>query len=142
MTTTFLSPTILARAALADVATGTALAGVPVLTNERDEGDAPPYIVLNEAGDLHSGNLQANNPARVGITGVAMTDVAAAALCRTALMLLHEHPGASYTIDELVYSLHGAGNETGVQQPLREPDTLWWRAFGVIDIWMADRATS
>lgn len=142
MTTTYLSPTILARAALADVASGTAIAGVVVMTNEREEADTPPYILLSEGGDLHRGTLHANNPARVQITGVAVTDVAAVALCRTALALLHDHVRASYMIDGLAYQFHGAANETGVQQPLREPDTGWWRAFGVIDIWMADRATT
>lgn len=142
MTTTFLSPTILARAALADVSAGTAIAGVVVMTNEREEGDTAPYILLSEGGDLHAGTLQANNPARVQITGVAATDVAAVALCRTALALLHDHGPASYTIDGLAYKFHGAANETGVQQPLPEPETTWWRAFGVIDIWMPDRATS
>lgn len=142
MTTTYASPPILARAVLADCAAGTAIAGVPVMTNDRDPGDAPPYIVLAEGGDLHFGTLQANNPARVQITGVATTDVAAAALCRAALMLLHDHGPAQFTVDGLVLQFFGAGDETGVQQPLREPETLWWRAFGVIDIWMADRATS
>jgi hypothetical protein len=142
MTLAVADPVGLARAALLAAATGTALAGVPIVSNKREEAVDPPYLTLSEGGDVHAGTLHAYSPARVSITAVAATDGAAAALCRLALLLLNNHAPATYTVDGVLLELGGAADETGVQQPVQEPDTSWWRAFGVIDLWMADRATS
>jgi len=114
---------------------GTALAAVTVRANARHADDLPPFIVVSEGGALHHRTGPAYNPARVNFTAWALDADGAVEMYLTAAQLLHR-------LGPLVKN--GAGifrvfEETGLQQPFEDPDTSWWRAFGVFDLVMVDQ---
>lgn len=113
-----------------------------VIRSRRGEGDEPPYALLRDAGEVRERNAPVLSPARVGVQVFDLTDVAAARRYRRYSALLH---GFGPTVVELdaedggdvgVWRIY---DETGVQQPLQEPDTGWWVASGVFDLYMTDR---
>lgn len=120
-------------------ATGTDLEGVAIRPNQPEEGDVPPYVVLAEGGDLHARGVGALLPARVALSVTAETDGEAAALWRLASALLHRYGPAAVVVDGVRVGVWRVHDETGLQRPVQEPDTLWWRASGVFDLTMADR---
>ena len=132
-------PVATLRAVLIPRAVGTDLEGLPI-RSKREEGDAPPFLVAREAGDLHHRSVGALLPARVNLSVVALDEDQAAALWRLASALLHRLGPLIVAVDGADVGVWRIHDETGLQQPVQEPDTLWWRAFGVFDLTMADRA--
>lgn len=128
-------PVAIIRGVLVSRQPGSPIAGVPV-RDEREEGDEPPFILLAQAGALRHRSVGALLPARVSLTGVGATPGAAAVLYRTASDLLHRLG----PIHEGTAGIWRIYDETGQQRPVQEPDTAWWRSFGVFDLYMADRA--
>ncbi len=127
-------PVAALREVLLELVPTTALADVPVRT-KRQEGEAPPFILLGEGGTLHHRTGPVYNPARVNLSAWALDDDQAVEMYLTAAQLLHR-------LGPLVRS--GVGifriyEETGLQQPFEDPGTGWWRAFGVFDLVMVDR---
>jgi hypothetical protein len=129
------------RAVLIARAVDTTLEDVPIRSNERDQDDEPPYLIASEAGSLRHTSVGAFLPTRVGLSGYATTESGAAALYRTASDVLHRAGPLRISIPDFgsagVWRIY---DETGLQRPVRDPDTGWWRAFGVFDMHMADRA--
>jgi hypothetical protein len=132
-------PIAVLRAILLDRVVGTDLAGVAV-RDAREEGDAPPYVVLNEGGDSRLRAGGALWPARVTLSVTAESKGQAAVLWRLASAALHRHGPERLTVDGDQVGVWRIFDETGLQGPVQEPDTSWWRAFGVFDVYMADRA--
>lgn len=132
-------PVATLRSVLLSRVSGTDLEDVAVRPNQPDAGDLPPYVVLAEGGDLHARGVGALLPARVALSVTAETDGQAASLWRLASALLHRFGPVSVVIDGVRVGVWRIHDETGLQRPVQEPDTLWWRASGVFDLTMADR---
>ena len=66
-------PIVLARAHIIAHATGTALADLALVSNERERSASAPYIVLAEAGELRPGTLRVYSPARVTVMAIGTT---------------------------------------------------------------------
>lgn len=128
-------PVALLRTILLEVVEDTQLAGMPIVSNVREDGQEPPFLVLAEAGSVPHPTLPLFQPARVSLTTWALTDGAAAEAYRVASSLLHRN-GPFVRDDVGVFRIF---DETGLQQPIKDPDTGWWRAFGVFDLHMVDR---
>jgi hypothetical protein len=123
------------RDVLLERVVGTALADVAVRTNARRPDDMPPFIVVSEGGSLHHRTGPVYNPARINFSAWALDADQAVEMYLTAAQLLHR-------LGPVI--VNGAGifrifEETGLQQPFEDPDTSWWRAFGVFDLVMVDR---
>ena len=134
-TSTYVDPVAAFRDALLELAPATALANVAVRTNDRHDDDAPPFVVVSEGGAIHHRTGPAYVPARVNLSAWGIDADQAVELYLTAAQLLHR-------LGPLVRN--GIGifkifEETGLQQPFEDPDTGWWRAFGVFDLVMVDR---
>ena len=137
MSVTFVDPVAAFREALLAMAPTTALAGIPVTTKSQ-VGESPPFIRLSEGGAIRHRTGPAYKPARVNFSAWALDEGQAVELYLTASQLLHR---AGPVVR------NGAGifrifDETGLQQPFEDPDTGWWRAFGVFDLVMVDRPVS
>ena len=135
MTVTFVDPLAAFRDALVALAPTTALAGIALRTNAMHAGDVPPFVVIAEGGAIRHRTGPAYAPARVNFSAWGIDADQAVELYLTASQLLHRY-------GPVVRS--GAGifrifDETGLQQPFEDPDTGWWRAFGVFDLVMVDR---
>lgn len=137
-TPTYVDPVAAFRDALLALAPATAIDGVPVRTNERHAGDVPPYFVLAEGGDIQHRTAPVYNPARVNLSAWALDADQAVDLYRTASQLVHR-TGPFIRNGAGVFRIFA---ETGLQQPFEDPDTGWWRAFGVFDLVMVDRPVS
>jgi hypothetical protein len=138
MTATFVDPLAAFRESLLALAPSTALASVAVRTNVKHADDVPPFVVIAEGGAIRHRTGPAYAPARVNFSAWGIDADQAVELYLTASQLLHR-------LGPLVRN--GAGifriyDETGVQQPFEDPDTGWWRAFGVFDLVMVDRPVS
>lgn len=134
-TPTYVDPVAAFRDALLALAPATAIAGVVIRTNKRHEGDSPPYFVVNEAGDIQHRTAPVYSPARVNLTAWALDADQAVDLYRTASQLVHRY-GPLIRDGVGIFRIFA---ETGLQQPFEDPDTGWWRAFGVFDLAMVDR---
>jgi hypothetical protein len=128
-------PVALLRAILLERLDRTSQAIVPVIGNVRDADTEPPFYVASEAGSIHERSAPVLNPARVGLSAWALTEDAAAAAYRLAIDLLHRQ--GPLLIDG--WGIWKVFNETGLQRPLRDPDSSWWLATGVFDLYMTDR---
>lgn len=133
-------PVKVLRAILLARAAGTDLENVPFRSNDRDAGDEPPFGVVSQAGDGRIRSGGALLPARVSVSITAVTDYDAAALWRLASALLHGWGPVVVEVDGDQVGVWKVFDETGLQRPVKEPDTGWWRAFGVFDVAMTDRA--
>jgi hypothetical protein len=138
VTTTYVDPVAAFRDALLALAPATAIAGVAVRTNQRHDGDVPPYFVVSEGGDLQHRTAAVYNPARVNVSAYGLDADQAVDLFRTASQLVHR-TGPLIRNGVGIFRIFA---ETGLQQPLEDPDTGWWRAFGVFDLVMVDRPVS
>jgi hypothetical protein len=131
-----LNALLAARAAAEDVDVGT-------VRSRRAEGDEPPYTLLGEGGDIRPrGNAPVLNPARVGCRVFDLTDGGAARRYREISALLHRFGPARVELaaeDGGSVGIWKVFDETGVQAPLQEPETGWWVASGVFDLYMTDR---
>jgi hypothetical protein len=131
----FVSPVVAFRDLLLDLATDTQLEGIPVRTVKRDPGDEPPFLLVAEGGGIRHRTGPAYAPARASLTAFHMTDREAADLYLAASELLHRlRPGIRDGV-----GIFKVFDETGLQQPFQDPDTGWWRAFGVFDLVLVDR---
>ncbi len=133
-TPTYVDSVAAFRDALLALAPGTAIAAVPVRT-KRLEGEPPPFIHVGEGGAIHHRTGPVYNPARVNLSAWALDEDQSVEMYLTAAQLLHR-------LGPLIRN--GIGifkifEETGLQQPFEDPDTGWWRAFGVFDLVMVDR---
>ena len=133
--TAYVDPVAAFRDALLALAPATAIDGVLIRTNKRHDGDAPPYLVVGEAGDIQHRTAAVYNPARVNLSVWGADADQAVDLYRTASQLVHR-TGPFIRNGMGIFRIFA---ETGLQQPLEDPDTGWWRAFGVFDLVMVDR---
>jgi hypothetical protein len=108
----------------------------PIVGNVREGGDTPPFYVLSEAGEERARGAGVLLPARVGLSAWSLTEAGAVAGYRMASDLLHRT--GPVTVDTT--GVWKVFDETGVQRPLRDPDSGWWLAAGVFDLYMTDRA--
>jgi hypothetical protein len=138
VTTTYADPVAAFRDALLALAPATAIAGVDVRTNKRHGGDSPPYFIVSEGGDIQHRTAAVYNPARVNVSAYGLNADQAVDLFRTASQLVHR-TGPLIRNGVGIFRIFA---ETGLQQPLEDPDTGWWRAFGVFDLVMVDRPVS
>lgn len=120
-------------------AVGTALENVPI-RSDRAEGDEPPFAIATDGGWARARGAGALLPARVNLSVTAATDDQAAALWRLASALLHNWGPVTVDVDGAQVGVWKVFDETGPQRPVQEPDTGWWRVFGVFDLTMTDRA--
>jgi hypothetical protein len=129
------SPIVAFRQLLLDLAPGTQLESLPILTVKRDPGVTPPFLLVAEAGSIRHRTGPAYAPARASLTAYEYTDRGAAELYLVASELLHRlRPGIRDGV-----GIFKVFDETGLQQPFQDPDTEWWRAFGVFDLVLVDR---
>lgn len=113
------------------------------LRSRRNVDDVPPYGLLQEAGGQRARNAPVVNPARVSVRIYDTDDGAAARRYRRLSALLHGFGPVIVELDEADGGSVGVWrvfDETGVQAPVQEPDTGWWVAGGVFDLFMADRS--
>lgn len=134
MTATIVDPLAAFRDRLLALAPATALAGVPIST-KRQDGESPPFVRLSEGGAIRHRTGPAYQPARVNFSAWALDEGQAVELYLTASNLLHRY-GPSLVDGIGIFKIF---DETGLQQPFEDPDTGWWRAFGVFDLVMVDR---
>lgn len=132
-------PIAVLRAVLLGLVVDTDLEGLAI-RDAREDGDSPPYVVLGEAGDRRLRSGGALWPARVEASLTAATKGEAAIKWRLLSALLHRHGPVTLTVDGDRVGVWKVFDETGLQGPVQEPDTAWWRAFGVFDVYMTDRA--
>lgn len=131
----FVSPVVAFRELFVDVKVGTQIEAHPVFTLHRDPAVVPPFYLVGEAGSIRHRTGPAYSPARASLTAVALTDREAADMYLAASELLHRlRPGTRDGV-----GIFMVFDETGLQQPFQDPDTEWWRAFGVFDLVLADR---
>lgn len=123
------------RTWLENAAPGTSLEGTRVLAYEAQGYDTPPYILLEDAGWLRDRGVPAYLPFRLSLTTFGKTKTEAAALYRSATNLLHD--AKNQLVDGVGF--WGAFDETGAQ-PREGPGSRWPARFGIIDVYMPDRA--
>lgn len=115
----------------------------PVLRSTHAAGEEPPFALLRDAGDSHERNAPVLNPARVSVSQYELTSAAAARRLRRLAALVHGFGPTTVELEEedggtvLVFKVF---NETGVQEPVQEPDTNWWVATAAFDVHMTDRS--
>lgn len=114
---------------------GTTLADYLIRAYESQGHDEPPYIVLEDAGALRDRGVPAYLPYRLSLTAFGRTETEAAALYRSATNLLHD--AKNVLVNGVGF--WGAFDETG-PQPRRDPDSRWPARFGIVDLYMPDRA--
>lgn len=126
-------PILFAQAFLQARATGTALEGVAVRVGRAEDSDQPPFLLLEQAGEIHDRGLPAYLPARVSVTAFGLDEDQAILLYRAASDLFHRV--GPVVIDGV--GMWKAFDETG-PQPREETNTNWSARYGVIAIYMAD----
>ena len=134
-TPTYVDPVAAFRDALLALAPWTAIAGVVIRTNKRHDGDSPPYFVASDGWALQHRTAPVFNPARVNFSAWGFDADQAVDLYLTASQLVHR-TGPVIRNGAGIFRIFA---ETGLQQPFEDPDTGWWRAFGVFDLVMVDR---
>ena len=133
-TQTFVDTVASLRDVLLDRIPGSSIEAVGVRT-KRQEGEPPPFILLVEGGAIRLPSVPLYAPARVDLEAWGLDEEQAVEIYLTAAQLLHR-------LGPLV--INGVGifrifEETGLQHPFVDPDTGWWRAFGVFDLMMVDQ---
>jgi hypothetical protein len=129
-----IDPVVFLRDWYLELALGTPLEGVAIWTLKREPETLPPYLILAEAGDVRHPAGPAFAPARVELSAWHYTDREVATLFRTAIALVHRRHVVLGGIGCFM-----ARSETGLQRPFEDPDTGWWRGFGVIDLVLLDQ---
>ena len=133
-TPTFVDTVAAARDVLLSRIPGSSIEAVPVRT-QHEQGEAPPFILVAEGGAIRLPSVPLYAPARANLEAWGLDEDQAVEIYLTAAQLLHR-------LGPLV--INGVGifrifEETGLQQPFLDPDTGWWRAFGVFDLTMVDQ---
>ena len=133
-TPTFVDTVAALRDVLLDRMAGSSIEAVPVRTKHK-EGETPPFILLGEGGSIRLPSVPLYAPARVQLESWGLDEDQAVEIYLTAAQLLHR-------LGPVV--INGVGifrifEETGLQPPFVDPDTGWWRAFGVFDLTMVDQ---
>lgn len=129
------SPIVALRALLLELEVGTDIEGIPVVSVSRDEGMVPPFFLVAEAGSIRHRTGPAYAPARARLEAVHLTDREAVDMYLVASERLHRF-GPAVRDGVGIFKVF---DETGPQQPFQDPDTSWWRAFGVLDLVLLDR---
>lgn len=127
-------PVAVLREVLIDLILGSSIEAVPVRT-QRKAGELPPFILLTEGGSIRHPSVPLYAPARVNFEAWALDEDEAAAIYLAAAQLMHR---LGLVIRKGV-AIFQCFEETGLQQPFPDPDTGWWRAFGVFDLTMVDQ---
>jgi hypothetical protein len=133
-TPTYVDTVAAFRDVLIDRLAGSSIETVPVRTQHK-EGEAPPFILLAEGGSIRHPRVPLYAPARVNFEAWALDEDAAVAIYMTAAQFMHR---LGVVIKNGV-AIFQCFEETGLQQPFPDPDTGWWRAFGVFDLTMVDQ---
>lgn len=113
---------------------GTDLEKVAILTYDDDGMHQPPFVILEEAGWLHSAWVPAYLPFRMSATIYARTNREAGSLYRTLSDLLH---GATNILADDGVGMWSAQDETG---PQPGPEGRWPARSSVFALYMPDRA--
>lgn len=130
-----ISPVVAFRELFVEVKAGTWIEDYAVRTLHRDPDDVPPFFLVGEAGSIRHRTGPAYAPARASLTAFDYTDRGAVDMYLAASQLLHRlRPGIRDGV-----GIFKVFDETGVQQPFQDPDTEWWRAFGVFDLVLVDQ---
>jgi hypothetical protein len=106
---------------------------VPVRGGRAEPDDAPPFILIEEAGALHDMSLPAYLPFRVAMTCFGSTEREASELWRTTTDTLHR---LGPLIEGGVGMLR-AYDETG-PQPRDQGETRWPARYGIIGLYLVD----
>ncbi len=126
-------PVAFAVGLLESLLPASALAGVP-LVSDRIGTEVPPLLLVQDRLAVRDRGVGAYLPARVRVAAYGRSAEEAAAMYRAASALLHQLGPAS--------NAHGRAwkvfEEVGAQTT-EDPDTHWPMAFGVFDLYMADR---
>ncbi len=115
----------------------------PVIRSRRAPGDVPPFTLLRDAGELRARHAPVRRPARVSAQLFGLDEADAARRYRRFSDLVHGYGPAIVELEDEDGGDVGVWkvfDETGVQAPLQEPDTGWWVAGGVFDLYMTDRS--
>ena len=134
MTATFVDPLASFRDVLLVRIPGSSIEAIPVRTQHK-EGEAPPFFLASEGGALRHRSVPLYAPARINLEAWALDEDQAVTMYLAAAQLLHRF-GPIVINGVVVFQIF---EETGLQQPFQDPDTTWWRAFGVFDLTMADQ---
>lgn len=114
---------------------GTTLEGTRIGAYEMQGYDEPPFVLLEDAGWLRDRGVPAYLPFRLSVTASGRTRTEAAALYRSVTNLLHN--ATNVLVDGVGF--WGAFDETGAQ-PREGPESKWPARFGIVDLYMPDRA--
>ena len=128
----------MAKAVIEEYATGTPLAGIPVRCARLEASDAPPVLLLGDAGWLRHPTLPMLAPLRLGVTAFGVSERQAVTLWQAASDILHRRGPLIATIDGADVLLYQILDETGPSER-DDPDTRWPARYGVFDLFMADR---
>jgi hypothetical protein len=113
---------------------GTDLAGAAILTYDDEGRHTPPFVFLEEAGHLRHPDVSAYLPYRISVTAYGRSNREANSLYRTLTDLLH---GAVNVLADDGVGFWSAQDETG---PQPGPEGRWPARFGVVALYMPDRA--
>lgn len=138
-TVTYVDPVAACRDLLLELATGSQIASRAVRTNARHDTDVPPYFVVSEGGAIRHKTGPAYAPARVNLSSWGLDADTAAEGYLVASQLLHRYGPVVLASGVGIFKVF---DETGLQEPFEDPDTGWWRAFGVFDLVLVDRLVS
>jgi hypothetical protein len=127
-------PILFMQALIEQRAPGTAIENVPVRVGRAEAADKPPFILLENAGELPSRGVPMFLPARVQYTAYGETEDDATLIWRVVRNLLHR--SGRVRIDNVVGWLF---DEMGMQ-PREDPHTYWSARFGVMTLYMPDVA--
>ena len=119
---------------LREQSVGTALERMAILTYEDDGHHNPPYVLLEEAGWIHSAYVPAYLPFRLSVTIYGRTNREAGSLYRTLSDLLHD---ATNVLADDGVGMWSAQDETG---PQPGPEGRWPTRTSVFALYMPDRA--
>lgn len=114
---------------------GTSLAGTLIRAYELTGHDEPPCVLLEDSGWVRDRGLPAYTPFRLSLTTLGRTDKEAATLFRSVTNLMHDAKNVLVN----GFGFWGAFDETG-PQPRQAPETRWPARFGIVAIYMPDRA--
>ncbi len=123
------------RVWLDDQKAGTTLDHTLIRAYEAAGHDEPPFLLLEDAGAVRDRGVPAYLPFRMSLTAFGRTEAEAAALYRSATNLLHD----AKNVLVAGFGFWGAFDETG-PQPRRDSESRWPARFGIVDLYMPDRA--
>jgi hypothetical protein len=118
-----------------EVAPGTTLEDVLIRAHDLNGNEEPPFVLLEEAGAIHSAEVPAYLPFRLALTTFGRTEAEAALLYRRVTSALHNRTNWLGTDG---FGFWQATDETG-PQPRNDASASWPARFGITDLFMPDR---